>query len=150
MKKSLTVFVRIVIVLISILILAIMIRFPLTEGRAKNLDLFSIYSDPFIVYGYLSSIAMFIALYKTFKLFEDIAKDRLYSQNTLKTLRVIKHCTIIITFLILLAATYIKLSHSREDDPTGFLVLCMIVAFFSITVAAMVTISERIIRNTIE
>ena len=60
MKKGSTIFLRVVIVLIGIVALAIMIRFPLTEGRAVNLDLFSIYSDPFIIYGYVVSIAFFV------------------------------------------------------------------------------------------
>ena len=55
MKKSSTIFLQVVIVLIGIVALAIMTRFPLTEGRAVNLDLFSIYSDPFIIYGYVVS-----------------------------------------------------------------------------------------------
>ena len=68
MKKSSTVFLQVVIMLIGIVALAIMIRFPLTEGRAINLDLFSIYSDPFIIYGYIAFIAFFIVLYQAFKL----------------------------------------------------------------------------------
>ena len=74
MKKSSTVFLQVVIVLISIVALAIMIRFPQTEGRASNLDLFSIYADPFIVYMYLASIAFFVALYQAFKLLGYIGK----------------------------------------------------------------------------
>ena len=62
MKKSSTIFLQGVVVLIGIVALAILIRFPSTEGRAKNLDLFRIYSDPFILYGYAASIPFFIAL----------------------------------------------------------------------------------------
>lgn len=43
--------------------LIILIWFPLTEGRATHLDLFSTYADPFILYGYGASIAFFVALY---------------------------------------------------------------------------------------
>jgi hypothetical protein len=68
MKRISIVFLQAVIVLIGIVALVILIRFPLTEGRAANLDLFSIYSDPFILYGYAASIVFFVALYKAFKL----------------------------------------------------------------------------------
>ena len=61
MKKGSTIFLRVVIVLIGIVALAIMIRFPLTEGSAVNLDLFSIYSDPFIIYGYVVSKDVFFS-----------------------------------------------------------------------------------------
>lgn len=52
MKKGSTLFLKIVICLIAIGALAGMLWFPQTEGRAANLDLISIYTDPFIIYIY--------------------------------------------------------------------------------------------------
>ena len=78
MKKSSTIFLQVVIVLIGIVALAIMIRFPLTEGRATNLDLFSIYADLFLMYGYLASIAFFVALYQAFKLLGYIGRNEVF------------------------------------------------------------------------
>ena len=52
MKQISIVFLQAVIVLIGMVILAILIWLPLTEGRATNLDLFTIYADKFILYGY--------------------------------------------------------------------------------------------------
>lgn len=60
MKRISTVFLQAVIILIGIVALVILIWFPLTEGRATNLDLFSIYADPFILYGYGASIAFLL------------------------------------------------------------------------------------------
>src|SRR5436190_13048458 len=99
MKKSSTIFLQVVIILIGIVALAIMIRFPLTEGRAANLDLFSIYSDPFILYGYAASIPFFIALYKAFKLLGYIADNEAFSLNSVRTLRSIKYCAIALCIL---------------------------------------------------
>ena len=50
MKRGSTLFLKVVILLIAIGVLAGMIWFPQTEGRATNLDLISIYTDPFIIY----------------------------------------------------------------------------------------------------
>ena len=99
MKRISIIFLQAVIVLIGIVALSIMIRFPLTEGRAQNLDLFSIYFDPFILYGYASSIAFFVALYKAFKLLGYIRQNKLFSLNSVRTLRSIKNCTIILSIL---------------------------------------------------
>ncbi len=77
-EKISTIFLQVVVVLIGIVALAIMIRFPLTEGRAANLDLFSIYADPFIIYGYLASIAFFVALYQAFKLLGYIGQNKVF------------------------------------------------------------------------
>ncbi|MEZ4827762.1 MAG: DUF2975 domain-containing protein, partial [Bacteroidia bacterium] len=61
MKRTSIIFLQAVVVLVSMVALAILIRCPLTEGRAVNLDLFSIYADPFILYGYAASIPFFVA-----------------------------------------------------------------------------------------
>ena len=92
MKRISTIFLQAVIVLISIVALAILIWFPLTEGRATNLDLFSIYFDPFILYGYATSIAFFVALYKAFILLGYIRQNKVFSSNTVKNLKSIKYC----------------------------------------------------------
>lgn len=60
MKRISTAFLQTVIVLIGIVALIILIWFPLTEGRATHLDLFSTYADPFILYGYGASIAFLL------------------------------------------------------------------------------------------
>jgi hypothetical protein len=59
MKSVSVVFLQAVIVLIGIVAMAILLYFPTTEGRATNLDLISIYTDPLILYVYVASIAFF-------------------------------------------------------------------------------------------
>ena len=86
MERASIIFLKTVIVLIGIVALVVMIRFPLTEGRAVNLDLFSIYSDPFIIYGYLASIPFFIALYQAFKLLGYIGQNEVFSLSSVKAL----------------------------------------------------------------
>jgi len=103
MKRISIVFLQGVIILISIVALAILIWFPLTEGRATKLDLFSIYFDPFILYGYAASIAFFVALYKAFKLLGYIGQKKVFSSNSVKALKSIKYCAIILSILIVLA-----------------------------------------------
>src|SRR5918912_1050165 len=111
MKRISTIFLQTVIVMIGIVALFIMIRFPLTEGRAANLDLISIYGDPFILYGYAASIAFFVALYKAFKLLGYICQNKVFSSNSVKTLKSIKYCAIVLSILIVTAGVYIKISH---------------------------------------
>ena len=147
MKPRSTVFLQAVIVLIGIVTLAIMIRFPLTEGRAENLDLFSIYLDPFILYGYAASIAFFIALYKAFKLLGYIAQNKVFSLNSVKALRRIKHCAIVLSILIAAAGIYTRIFHAKDDDPAGFLAICILTTFVSIIVATAVAVFEKILQN---
>lgn len=59
MSRGSTLFLKGVIVCIALIVLASMIWFPQTEGRATNLDLISIYADPLIIYTYFASIPFF-------------------------------------------------------------------------------------------
>jgi len=132
MKQSSTLFLQGVIALFGIAALAIMIRIPLTEGRAANLDLFSIYSDPFILFGFAASIPFFIALYKAFKLFGYIRQNKAFTINSVRTLRSIKYCAIILGLAIVMAGVYIKIFHNKDDDPAGFLAMCIATTFVSL------------------
>ena len=147
MKKRSTIFLQGVIVLIGIVALAIMIRFPLTEGRAENLDLFNIYSDPFILYGYAASIPFFIALYKTFKLLGYIGQNKAFSLNSVKTLSSIKYCAIALSIFIVMAGLYIRIFHNKDDDPAGFLAMCIVTTFVSLVIATAVAVFEKILQN---
>ncbi len=150
MKPRSTVFLQAVIVLIGVVSLVMMIRFPLTEGRAKNLDLVSIYLDPFILYGYVASISFFVALYNAFKLLGYIRQNQAFSLQSVKTLRRIKHCAIVLGMLIVGAGIYIRIFHAHDDDPAGFLALGMVTAFVSIVVAAAATVFENILQSGID
>ena len=150
MNRGSTIFLQVVIVLIGIVALAIMIRFPLTEGRAANLDLFNIYTDPFILYGYAASIPFFIALYKAFKLLGYIGQNKAFSLNAVRTLRSIKYCAIVLCILIVMAGLYIRIYHNKEDDPAGFLAICIVTTFVSIVVATAAAIFEKILQNAID
>ncbi len=149
MKRTSIIFLQAVIVLIGIVAFALLIRLPLTEGRAANLDLFSIYFDPFILYGYAASIAFFVGLYKAFKLLGYIGQDKVFSSNSVRTLKSIKYCAIALSILIVTAGLYIRLYHNKEDDPAGFLAICIVTTFVFIVVATAAAIFEKILQNAI-
>ena len=156
MKRISTAFLQTVIVLIGIVALIILIWFPLTEGRATqiisatHLDLFSTYADPFILYGYGASIAFFVALYNAFRLLGYIGQNKVFSTNSVKTLKNIKHCAILLSILIVVAGLFIRLTHNTEDDPAGFLAICIVTTFVAIVVATAVAVFEKLLQNAID
>jgi hypothetical protein len=149
MKKS-SLFLQLVIVLIGVGALAVMVRFPLTEGRAVNLDLFSIYTDPFLIYGYLASIVFFVALYQAFKVLGYIKQNEAFSLNSVKAVRTIKYCASMLGVLIVMAGVYIRIFHAKDDDPAGFLALCIMTTFISIVVAIAAGMFEKILQSKIQ
>ena len=150
MKQISIVFLQAVIVLISIVTLAILIWFPLTEGRSTNLDLFSIYSDKFILYGYTASIPFFVALYKAFRLIGYIGQNKVFTTNSVKTLKSIKHCAIVLSILIVIAGLIISFTHNKEDDPAGFLSVCIVTTFVSIVIATAAAIFEKTLQKAVD
>ncbi len=150
MKKSSILFLQAVLLLIGIAALIIMIRLPLTEGRAVNLDLFRIYSDPLILYAYAASIPFFIALYRAFQLLGYIGQNEAFTVNAVSTLRSIKNCAIALSILIMLAGIYIRIFHNKEDDPAGFIALCIVMTFVSLVIATAVTVFEKILQNGLD
>jgi hypothetical protein len=115
MKQGSTIFLKTIIIFIAIATLAGMIWFPQTEGRAANLDLFSIYTDPFIIYIYLSSIPFFIGLYQAFKLLNLIEANHVFSQAAVNTLKNMKFASISLVAFIALALIFIRLFGQGED-----------------------------------
>lgn len=149
MNKIAVQFIQAFIVLIGIVTMIILIRLPLSEGRAAHLDAISIYTDKFILFGYFASIAFFAALYHAFKLLGYIGRDKTFSMDSVKSLRRIKYSMLVLIVFIALAGGYIRLFHDKEDDPAGFLALCLAATIICLVIATAATIFEKILQNAI-
>lgn len=150
MKKISIVFLQTVVVLIGIVTLFLLIWMPTREGRAANLDLISIYADPLILFAYAASTAFFTALYKAFKLLGFIGQNKVFSINSVRALRNIKYCALILGASIVIAGIYVRIFHSQEDDPAGFIAMCIMTTFASVIVATAAAIFEKILQNAVD
>jgi hypothetical protein len=150
MKQGSILFLKAIILLIGIGVLAGLIRFPLTEGRAANLDLFSIYWDPVIAYMYVASTPFFIALYQAFKLLGFIRQDKVFSLSSVKALRTIKYCAIAIACFIVVGIIGLVLTHSGEDDYAGPVSLGVITSFISIVIATAAAVFEKLLQKAVD
>lgn len=92
--------------LLGLMILYLLIRLPQLESRAQHLDLFSIYTDPFILYGYITAIPFFIGLYNLIVLLD--LRQHHKEQND-KTFAIIKTFVFVLIYLqyCLLLQSYI-------------------------------------------
>lgn len=149
MKRGSTLFLKLVILLTGILVLGGMIYFPLTEGRAVNLDLISIYADPIILFIYLGSSPFFIGLYQAYKLLNLIDNNKAFSQEAVNTLANMKYASITLIAFILLALIYIRFFVTGDDPagPTG-LGIFMSLAFAVIATAAGVF--QKLFQNAVD
>ena len=150
MKKGSTLFLKFVICLIAIGVLAGMIRFPQTEGVAKNLDLVSIYRDPFIIYIYIASIPFFFGLYQAFKLLNFIDANKAFSQGAVNTLKYMKYASLSLIGFIALALLYIRLSAHGVDDPAGPTALGFVVIFAAAVIATAAAVFQKLLQNAVD
>src|SRR5581483_6984665 len=149
MKRGSTLFLKLVILLIAIVVLTWIIVFPQLEGRAKNLDLISIYSDPFIIYGYIASIPFFVGLYQAFKLLNFIDANKAFSQGAVNTLKNMKFASLSLIGFIALAVFYIRF-FAHGDDPAGPTALGIIISFVSIVIATAAAVFQKLLQNAVD
>jgi hypothetical protein len=149
MKKSGTTFLKGVLVLMASIAVTALLWFPQTEGRAANLDLLSIYSDPFIIYIYVASLPFFATLYQSFRLLGYIEKNKAFSQISVNALRNIKYYALTLSGLIAAAMSYIAIT-SKEDDPAGAIAMSIVIIFASIVIATAAAVFQKLLQNAVD
>ncbi len=149
MKRGSTLFLKVVVLLIALVAAIALIWFPQTEGRAKDLDLVSIYLDPFIIYIYIASLPFFLALYQAYKLLKYIERDKIFSQSAIGAVRNVKYCAFAVIGFLLTAILYIRFV-VKGDDPAGPTMLGFVAVFISIVIATATSIFQKLLQNAVD
>jgi cytochrome bd-type quinol oxidase subunit 2 len=150
MKRSSTIFLQIVIVLIGIGALALLLWEPRIEGRNAHATNFEIYfKDPFLVLVYVGSIPFFVALYQAFKVLEYAGQNKIFSQAAVKALRTIKYCALAIIGFVVVEEIIIMLNHGN-DDAAGGVFMGVLITFGSIVIATAAAMFERILQSAVD
>jgi hypothetical protein len=148
MKRSSTVLLQIVIVLISIGALAFMLWEPHIEGRNAHATIFEIYfKDPFLAYSYLASIPFFVALYQAFKALGYVRQDKTFSQASVKALRTIKYCALAIIGFVAVSVIFIVFG-DKDDRPAGVF-MRILITVPSVVIATAAAKFERVLQNAV-
>ena len=151
MKRSSTIFLQVVIVLIGISALALMLWEPHIEGRNAHATLFEIYfKDPFLAYAYIGSIPFFVALYQAFKVLGYVRQNKTFSQATVKALRTIKYCAIAIIGFVAVSVIFMYPMFGDKDDRPAGVFMRILITFPSIVIAAAAAIFEQILQNAVD
>jgi hypothetical protein len=149
MKRSSTIFLQIVIVLIGIGALALLLWEPRIEGRNAHATNFEIYfKDPFLAYAYIGSIPFFVALYQAIKLLGYAGPNKVFSPAAVKALRTIKICALTIIGFVAGAEIFIMLNTS--EDRAGGVFMGILITFGSIVIATAAAMFERILQNAVD
>jgi hypothetical protein len=148
MKRSSTIFLQIVVILIGIGALALLLWEPHLEGVNANSTFFEVYLDPFIAFVYIGSIPFFIGLYQAFKVLGYVRQNKVFSPAGVKALRTIKYCALAIIGFVVVEEVFIMVNHG-SDDAAGGIMMGVFITFGSIVVAAAAAMFERMLESAV-
>ncbi len=152
MKRSSTVFLQGVIVLIGLGALALLLWEPQIEGVNAHATNFEIYfKDPFLALVYTGSIPFFVALYQAFKVLGYVGQNKVFSPEVVKALRTIRYCALaIIGFVVVEEIFILVMNKGDNDNPGAPIFLGLLITFPSIVVATAAAMFERILQKAVD
>ena len=150
MKRSSTIFLQIVLVLVGIGALALLLWEPQIEGRNAHATQFEIYfKDPFLAYVYIASIPFFVAIYQALKLLQYVGQNAVFSPAAVKALRTIKYCALAIIGFVAVEEIFIMLNRG-SDDAAGGVFMGILITFGSAVIATAASMFERVLQNVVD
>jgi hypothetical protein len=148
MKRSSTIFLQVVIVLIGLGALAFMLWEPHVEGVNAHATVFQMYFNSFVAFAFIASIPFFVALYQAFKLLGYVGQNQVFSPEAVRALRTMKYCALAIVGFVAVSVIFM-ISADRDDRPAGVF-MRLLVTFPSIVVATAAAIFERILQKAVD
>jgi len=151
MKRSPTIFLQAVIVLVGIGAAIFMLWEPHLEGRNVHASPFEVYfNDPFLACAYVASIPFFVALYQAFMLLGHIGRNKVFSLDSVRALRTIRYCALSLVGFLFAAQAYFFLVVRGQDDIAGGVAITLFLICVSAVVAAAAYVLETTLQNTFD
>ena len=151
MKRGSTIFLQIIILLLGAGVLVFLLWEPNLEGRNVNATLFEVYfKDPFLAYLYLAFVPFFVGLYQGFKLLGYAGRNEIFSERSVRALRIIKYCALTTAIFILGAEAYIFIFVRGTDDVAGGVMMGVFVILMCAVVGTAAAVFERVLQNAVD
>jgi len=144
MKKRSTLFLKLTISLIGILVLVLCISFTSEVAKAGGGLFF-----PILIIIYVTAIPFFFALHQTLRLLSYIDKNIAFSELSVKSLGNIKHCAIAISILYIVGMPFLFFVADKDDAPglVGFGIFFILASIVAATFAAVL---QRLVQNGLD
>ncbi|WOV86771.1 DUF2975 domain-containing protein [Sporosarcina oncorhynchi] len=150
MKRE-TMFLKLAVVVMGIPILALCVFVvPTIANFAAELYPEMSYIKYLILINmYAAAIPFYFALYQTFKLLNLIDMENAFSERSVKALKTIKYCAVLISSLYVLGMPLYYLLAERDDAP-GIIVIGLVLIFASFVIAVFAAVLEKLLTSAIE
>lgn len=151
-KLGSTTFLKVIIFLIGIAVLAVCIFLLPEAARRDAIERPGDYSlYPLLVCAYGICITFSVVLYQAFKLLTYIERNNAFSELSLQSLNVIKKCAFTVIFFILLAIVYLRVRVLfTGDDAAGPISLGLMGVLATSVVVAFVNVLQKPIKNVLD
>lgn len=151
MKIATTLFLKIAVILMAIPVLALCIFLVPELGKLseKLLPAFSSIQYIVSIILYASSIPFYFALYQAFQLLRYIDQNKAFSELSVKSLKKIKYCAIVISSLHVLILPLFYLFAEKDDAP-GVIFVGLLVPFASMVIAVFAAVLQRLLQEAVE
>jgi Protein of unknown function (DUF3036). len=146
-----TLFLKIVVVLLGVPILALCIfAVPkLGEIAAELVPDFPAIRYPVSLVFYASAVPFYFALFQAFRLLEYIDRNTAFSDASVAALRKIKYCAVAICVCHVLVLPLFYL-YALADDAPGVVIVGCIVPFASVVIAVFAAVLQKLLRHAID
>ncbi|ARI75617.1 DUF2975 domain-containing protein [Halobacillus mangrovi] len=150
MEKVTTLFLKVAVILLGVPVLALCIFLvpelaDIAEELLPEFGLIKVFV--YIIFDG-SAIPFYFALYQAFKLLRYIDNNKAFSNLSVKALKKIKYCAIIISVLHLLALPLFYL-FAEVDDAPGVIFVGLIVPFASLVIAVFDAVLQKLLHEAI-
>ena len=145
MKRGSTIFLRLVIYFIALLVLALC---TLALPAGIMTDQTGMYR-PILIGLYIPAIPFFAALYQSLKILDVIDKNKAFSQISVDALGVIKYCAIVIGTLFAAGQPYVFYVADLDDAP-GAALIGFVIIFASFVIATAAAVFQRLMQNAVD
>ncbi|WJH29545.1 DUF2975 domain-containing protein [Paenibacillus sp. CC-CFT742] len=149
MKRGSTIFLKMAVLLIGLPILGLCIygipwlaNHPVNPNYAGSLY-------PIVIMMYISVIPFIIALFQSFRLLSYIDKNEAFSSFSVRSLKIIKYCAIVISSLYLVMLPFVFLVADKDDAP-GLIIVGMVPIFASLVIAVFSAVLQRLLQEAID
>ncbi|MEX3745576.1 MULTISPECIES: DUF2975 domain-containing protein [Lysinibacillus] len=150
MKRE-TLFLKMAVFLIGIPVLALCIFWLpwFANEAAEHYPKLAYLQYPTLIGVYVTAIMFFVALYMALRLLSYIDKNEAFSDLSVRALKNIKYCAIIISGMYVIGMPVFYLMADLDDAP-GIIVIGMVIIFASFVIAVFAAVLQKLLKNAID
>lgn len=150
MDRGSTIFLKVAIVLIGIIILALcVVWLPSLAGQMATMksEVPAVHI-PIMIIMYGAAVPFFVALYQAFNILKYIDQSKAFSYVTVQALKKIKYSAVAISVMYATALPFLYFVADGEDAP-GIIIIGIVISFASMVIAVFAAVLHKLLQDAI-